>query len=112
MQKGILYISIPITGKDYLKQQKEAEMWQSHHERLGYNVINPFDLGKKLERRHQRLKLPMPTHAEYMEIDLKAMEKCTHIFFCEGWSKSKGCMMECDKAIELGLLVDTYIRPR
>jgi Domain of unknown function (DUF4406) len=101
-----------MTGKDEVKQKKETKMWQQYHEEKGFKVVNPFDIGRELALKHMSKGIKLPTYNEYMIADLKALDKCTHIFFCKDWSDSKGCMIECDRAIKLGLVNDTYIRPR
>ena len=50
MNKRSIYISIPMTGKDEAQQRRKADYWTRHFEALGYEVINPFDLGDKLKK--------------------------------------------------------------
>ena len=45
MNKRSIYISIPMTGKDEAQQRRRADYWTRHFEALGYEVINPFDIG-------------------------------------------------------------------
>ena len=98
-----IYISIPITGKCELSQRKKAKMFQRYFEDLGYGVVNPFDLYDQLRRCHLNIAGKEPTYDEILREDLCNLEWCSHIFLCEGWSESKGCIMEVEKAIEHGI---------
>lgn len=104
-----IYISIPMTGKDFEMQKLIAWVWQKLFTNLGYEVENPFFLSEVLNSQHKRAGLSAPTYDEYLAYDLKILEDCTHIFLCKGWTESKGCMAEVDRAIELGL---TFITQR
>ena len=50
MNKRSIYISIPMTGKDEAQQRRKADYWTRHFEALGYEVINPFDIGDQLKK--------------------------------------------------------------
>jgi len=104
MQK-VLYISIPMAGKDEKKQRATAKMYQRVYEADGFKVINPYDLGDDLEKDHLFKEIDPPTYEEYMVKDLVALDNCTHILFCDGWANSKGCVREADRALELKLTV-------
>lgn len=98
-----IYISLPITDKCRETQYKKALSLQRYFESQGHKVINPFDIAKQVESRIMSMCKREPTHEEYMYEDLLELEWCSHIFLCEGWTESKGCMIEVNKAIKLGL---------
>lgn len=99
-----VYISIPMTGKDMKEQRERARLWHRFF-RVGaaYQVINPFYLGDFLDAIHEKSGLKPPTYEEYLDYDIRELANCTHIFLCDGWTESKGCMAEVDEAIKLGL---------
>lgn len=97
------YISIPISTPGYEEhiQRRKANEFQKEFEAQGFEVVNPFELGDILERFHKDTHKPKPTHAEYMKVDIEAMQDCDVIFFCDGYYRSKGCMEEHQEAINL-----------
>jgi hypothetical protein len=94
-----IYISLPITGKDEKTQRRTARMWKLYWDSKGHTVINPFDLADRLDSLHRIGGLKPPTYREYMEVDLAELQTCDAIFFVNGWSESKGCIEEAEKAI-------------
>jgi hypothetical protein len=98
-----IYISIPITGKNILLQMRKARMWQRIYESEGHTVINPFDVGYRLELLHEKSKMDPPTHSEYMFHDLMWLSQCNAVLFCEGWRQSRGCTIEYKEARGLRL---------
>ena len=106
--KEIIYISIPISGKCEATQRRLAYLYQRHFERMGKEVINPFELGDAL-----RAKKKNPTWQDYMDLDLLAIKKyATEIFLCNGWADSRGCMEEVDAGIKKGVkfLCESWLR--
>lgn len=90
-----VYISGAITdNEDYEKQFMQAE---KDLRRLGYNVVNPVSVGKRLERELGR----KPTYDEYLEKDLAALKNCDAIYQLPGWEKSKGAKIEYNYAVGL-----------
>jgi len=98
-----IYISIPMMGYDRTLQRRKARMWQRFFERLGFIVINPFELADQLRKSFIDIAGREPTEAEYLHEDLMNMQICTHVFLCNGWTESFGCMEEVDYSIKLGL---------
>lgn len=45
------------------------------------------------------------SHQEAMEICMKELESCTHIFMLRDWKESNGATMEHQKAKELGIKI-------
>jgi len=101
----IIYLSIPMAGKDESLQRRTSRKWQRVLESEGHRVINPFDLADELDDFHKDCKKKPPTYKEYLDNDIREMKVAQGIFFCNGWSKSFGCMEECDEAIRLNLKV-------
>ena len=99
------YISIPITNQDEAIQRSRANYFKLCLEQEGHEVINPFDLGDKLEQFHRDCNKPKPTWQQYMDVDLPEVQACNAIFLCDGWHLSLGCLQELKTAIELNLKI-------
>lgn len=89
MEKRKIYISIPITGKDYKKQREHADEIARSLSRQGWEAVNPFNIfaGKN------------PSYEDHLACDLRALMDCDAIYFCEGWENSLGCNIEHDTAL-------------
>jgi len=98
-----IYISIPMTGKNMDSQRKTALEWSMFFSNKGFMVVSPFILSDSLRLKHLSDNLEPPTYDEYLKFDLYNLQECTHIFLCNGWTESRGCMAEVDRAIELNL---------
>ncbi|MDR2906551.1 MAG: DUF4406 domain-containing protein [Bacteroidales bacterium] len=92
-----IYISLPIIGKDEAGQRQKSKKWQKHFEDKGHEVINPFDLSDNLDETFIKLG-KKPLYKDYMIEDLVNLAFCTHLFLCDGWSESKGCITEVEIA--------------
>lgn len=83
-----VYISGPITG---LPLETVYNNFTNAEVRLleqGYEVVNPLNNG-------------LPTNAtwnEHMRADLKLLLDCDSIYMLNGWTNSKGAMIEYDLA--------------
>lgn len=84
MEKLKIYISIPITGKDYKKQREHADDIARSLSRQGWDVVNPFNIyaGKNA------------TYEDHIAFDLRALMDCDAIVMCKGWEHSFGCTLE------------------
>lgn len=94
-----IYISGPITGiEDYRERFARAA------NRLisgGYEIVNPVEIGNDLSLRLDR----EPSYCEYMDEDIKYLNKCDAIYLLFGWRDSKGAKMELRRALELDLKI-------
>lgn len=97
----IVYISIPIAEKCEVAQRKKAAEIQRKFEHNGFEVVNPFNLADMLAKSFRLIGKTEPTYEDYMKEDLNNLEDCTHIFLCEGWKLSKGCVREAEHALLL-----------
>ena len=79
-----VYISIPITGYDLEERKSVAnelkELFASEH----YDVVTPFDVCNEKDK----------PYSYYMGKDIETLLECSHIYFVDGWEKSKGCRAE------------------
>lgn len=100
----VAYISIPISGMDYQVQYFKSLSIQTKLENEGFEVVNPFHLGMMLRASYLNIAGREPTYEDYMREDLANLETCTHIFLCNGWSYSNGCIDEVDQSIRDNLI--------
>lgn len=86
MSKKKIYISLPITGRDFDEVESEILYVSRVLEMKGYRVVTPidFDVNPDLDK---------PYH-ELLGNDIKALMECDAICLCPGWEKSKGCQLE------------------
>ena len=97
-----IYISIPITGLLESEQRAKAASIEAMLSEMGYEkVFNPFKIGDWLRASLKR----EPTYEQYMDADLAVLRGCTAIYMCQGWSRSNGCKIERQEAINAGLEV-------
>lgn len=97
-----IYISIPISGLSESVQRAKAGMVAKMLREMGYEkVINPFIISDWLKNSLKR----EPTYDEYLDADIAVLRGCTAIYMCEGWSRSNGCKIERQEAINAGLEV-------
>jgi len=85
-----VYISIPMRGLDLHRQRLIANEISIVLKSKGYAVINPFEVCETVD------KDLLDTHyyAECMGKDIAELLKCDAVYFCTGWEKSNGCLLE------------------
>lgn len=93
-----IYISIPISGKDYTSQCFLAADIANAIRSLGHEPVNPFDTPHAPPGMTEREK-----YAYYMGEDLKRVLLCDAIFMCHGWAASRGCKIELCAAAHCGM---------
>jgi len=71
----------------------------------GYNIFNPLAHSVPIHEVKPR------EDAFWYELDLVILSKCEGIIMCNGltsWKESKGCMLEYERALELGLEIREF----
>ena len=85
-----IYISIPISNLDIHRQRMIANEISIVLKSQGYITVNSFELcemvDKSLNDEHY--------YAECMGKDISELLKCDAVYFCTGWEKSNGCLLE------------------
>lgn len=95
MEKELIYISGPISGRDLTERRKtfaETAAWLRAEE---FEVVNPMENG-------------LPENAttyQHMHRDIEMLMVCDRIYMMKGWTHSKGCKVEFDVATAIGLPV-------
>lgn len=96
-----IFISGKITG-----ERIGACRWKFHKARKQIRNMSLFTAATKAKT-VEPLDLPGIvfgiSHEEAMEICMKELQTCTHIYMLRDWKESKGAMMEHEKAKELGI---------
>lgn len=89
-----VYISLPITDNDEVKQKARAlELAQRIREK-GFVPVNPFDIGADLERECKRRGDKAPGWREYMREDIYELLACDGILMDVDAKSSYGCSIE------------------
>lgn len=96
-----VYISIPITGKDFDEQKRHAEDIASFLTEARHTPVSPFDNGLDANASYE----------DHLREDTKMLLDCDAILMCKGYHLSHGCMFERDVAIKCGLTVFTEYMP-
>lgn len=84
-----IYISMPISNLDPDKQRATAAKIAERIKALGHEPVNPFDTPEAPPEMDEKEK-----YAYYMGEDVKRLLLCDGAYFCEGWHRSKGCLIE------------------
>ena len=95
MEKQLIYISGPISGRDLTERRKTFAETAEMLKAKGFDVVNPMENG-----------LPdnATTH-QHMRRDIEMLMVCDLIYLMKGWTHSKGCKVEFDVATAIGLSV-------
>lgn len=81
-----IYISLPISGQEDAARAKAAKIAR-HITLQGREPVNPFDIVPDSF-------FGDPRYEDYISADIRELLNCDAIYFCEGWEKSCGCMIE------------------
>lgn len=92
-----IYISGPITGQKNKNKHSFDEL-SIKLKKLGYEVLNPFDLDFPGFN-------PLEKWEEYMKRDLIELLKCDAVCLLPGWEESRGAKLEVLIAQTLNLKV-------
>lgn len=88
-----VYISLPISGCEAQSRDK-ADKVKIALSKVGYEVVNPFEIIPEKEN---------PDWYDHIGADLKELAKCDAIYLCNRWKESKGCRLEMNYAVSMGI---------
>ena len=81
----VVYISLPITGKDLEVVKARAEELKAQFTELGYKAVTPFDLSDN----------NVKTYGTYMGDDIRfIIDKADVVYLDNGFKISQCCMLE------------------
>ena len=92
-----IYVSIPITGKNYIDQRNYALYVATNLAQRGYDAVTPFDIVKD----------PTTSYNRSLGMCIESLLDCDTIYMCSGWEKSLGCRAELQVAMVYGKEVMT-----
>lgn len=98
-----VYLSGKMTGLEKSEYEKIFEIAENHYLSCGFQVVNPCRLSELV-----LAEKPDATYEDFMEEDLKALARCTHIAMLENWETSDGAKREKAEAERLGLEIMYY----
>lgn len=90
-----VYISIPITGKYYDVQKREADKAKNWLEENGMTGISPFENGMDTNQPRNR----------HMQRDIEMLLNADAIMPMQLWQSSKGCKLEMEIAKQTGKVI-------
>lgn len=99
--KKLIYISGKITGDD--NYRTKFAMAENRLIRDGYDVLNPVEVGDRLDRLHQALGRAAPTWSEYMKKCILLISDVKEVYVLRDWQESRGARLEHYIASELGI---------
>lgn len=91
-----VYIAGPISGIENDNSEAFRIAFLELSE-IGHYPVSPIDIGRRLKREMGRV----PTWAEYMREDIKALMTCDGIYLLSGWNNSIGSCIEQQLAFDL-----------
>ena len=94
----MVYLSGKMTGLEQSVYERNFRKGEEFYKACGFSVVNPCDLSVLVQREKEN-----PTYEDYMQKDLEALRRCTHIAMLEGWETSPGARREKAEAERLGL---------
>lgn len=90
-----IYLSAPITGRTEEDNNLVFAYTKTQLAYYGHFVIDPWAISKHL---------PRLSHEQYMAIDKEIIKSAADaVFFAPGWKSSRGCNIEHEFALSLGL---------
>ena len=103
MKKAML--SQPMAGKTNEEIIATRERAIKSLNKLGYEVVNTLftDEWYSQEKMEERGVVQIPLC--FLAKSLESMSLCHVAYFCKGWEKTRGCMIEHDAAVAYGLKV-------
>lgn len=87
-----VYISIPITGENYMDQQNHAFIVATNLAQKDYEPVSPFEVVKSVNTPYNKA----------IGKCMTALLDCDVIYLCKNWQKSKGCLAELQTALVYG----------
>jgi hypothetical protein len=87
-----IYISLPITGRDFEAVEADSIFASGVIQRKGHTPVSPLEVSSD----------PDATYAEHIGTDITALLACDAVVFLDGYEYSKGCRLEYEAAVIYG----------
>lgn len=110
----VIYISIPISGReDTYDDRLDRAIREVSSKFPEAAIVTPKDVADKiLEKRVGEVYAEL-TDADYLSADIwTLLTRCSDIYMCKGWQRSKGCRVEyaAAKAYNKNIHYQTIVR--
>lgn len=93
-----VFISIPMSNKSEEEIKEELDKRKSVLEQLSFEVADTY-----IKNNPNVENIALWCLGESLEI----MSNCDIAYFCKGWNKARGCLIEYEAAVQYGLQVIT-----
>ena len=93
-----VFISIPMSNKSEEEIKEELDKRKTALERLSFEVADTY-----IENSPNVENIALWCLGKSLEI----MANCDIAYFCKGWQKARGCLVEYEAAVQYGLQVIT-----
>ena len=102
----IAMISQPMAGKSKAEILAAKEKAVADLEKRGYTVINTYFTDGWYRKQNAEETSVIQRGLFFLARSLEKMSHCHAVYFCEGWDKARGCIIEHDaaKAYKLELI--------
>lgn len=93
-----IFISLPMANKSEEEIKEELNKRKTALEQLGFEVADTY--------------IENCSNVENIALwclgkSLETMSNCNIAYFCKGWNKARGCLVEYEAAVQYGLQVIT-----
>ena len=93
-----VFISLPMANKSEEEIKYEFDKRKNAIQQLGFQVVDSF-----IEENVSVLNFGLWCLGKSLE----TMSNCDIAYFCKGWQKARGCLVEYEAAVQYGLQVIT-----
>jgi len=90
----IAMVSQPMTGKSEEEVKRVRKDAIKKLCELGYEVVATTYVNEEEHKKYLKSKTIIQHPIFYLSKTLEQMSFCNAVYFCKGWSNSKGCMIE------------------
>lgn len=104
MEKQLVMISQPMQNRTEEEIKEVRERATEYLESKGFDVLNIY-FPNKYEEFSVSGVVKDVKHVPlwFLAQSLEAMAECDAVYFCEGWEKTRGCLIEHNAAAAYGL---------
>lgn len=96
-------ISQPMNGLTDEEIEKNRNKAIKHLERLGYKVVNTLFTDEWYSESSMKDRGVLNIPLFYIAKSIEKMSMCDVVYFCDGWEKYMGCIVEHEAAKNYGL---------
>lgn len=98
-------ISQPMAGKTPIEIEETRNRAVKFLEERGYEIVNTLFTDDWYSEAVMRDRGVVNVPLGYLAKSLEYMSLCGVVYFCKGWEKARGCLIEHEAATAYGLIV-------